>query len=81
MNIRWLTRHAARRALAHQHRRDAGSAVPGGRPRPYFAQARPYLLMPIWLHGEAAVMTNAIEDILVCIHDEPDHDDHTNWGE
>jgi len=25
-------------------------------------------------------MTNAIEDILVCIHDEPDLDEHTKLG-
>jgi hypothetical protein len=25
-------------------------------------------------------MTNAIEDILVCIHDEPDMDEHTKLG-
>jgi hypothetical protein len=37
--------------------------------------------MPIWLHEEATVMTNAIEDILVCIHDEPDLDEHAKLGE
>jgi hypothetical protein len=26
-------------------------------------------------------MPNSIEDILVCIRDEPDHDEHTSWGE
>jgi hypothetical protein len=25
-------------------------------------------------------MPNSIEDILVCIHDEPDHDEHTKLG-
>jgi hypothetical protein len=39
-----------------------------------------YLLVLIWLHGESAVMTKSIEDILVCIHDEPDHDEHTKLG-
>jgi hypothetical protein len=29
---------------------------------------------------ESAVMTKSIEDILVCIHDEPDHDEHTKLG-
>ena len=37
--------------------------------------------MPIWLHGESAVMTKSIEDILVCIHDDPELDEHTSWGE
>ena len=48
--------------------------------RPYFAQTRPYLLAPIWLQGESAVMTKSIEDILVRIHDDPDHDEHTKLG-
>jgi hypothetical protein len=26
-------------------------------------------------------MTKSIEDILVCIHDDPELDEHTSWGE
>ena len=48
--------------------------------RPCFAQTRSYLLMPIWLHGESAVMTKSIEDVLVCIHDDPELDEHTKLG-
>jgi len=51
-----------------------GEALPG------LAQTRQYLLVPIWLNGKTAVMTKSIEDILVCIHDEPDHDEYTKLG-
>ncbi len=51
-----------------------GEALPG------LAQTRQYLLVPIWLNGKTAVMTKSIEDILACIHDEPDHDEYTKLG-
>jgi hypothetical protein len=38
------------------------------------------LLVTILAYGERAVMTTSIEDILVCIHDEPERDEYTKLG-
>jgi hypothetical protein len=75
-----LPQEFAQRVAASALRRPDRALVTT-RAEPGLAQTRQYLLVPIWLNGKTAVMTKSIEDILVCIHDEPDHNEYTSWGE